>query len=209
LKELVSLNFNGLQFTYDEEKYSQILPEQIEVINMSYVYIKPKKFCKYIDKTKVDLMLERARADNKRNYLIILTLWKTGLRNSELRNIKKKDIQHDQITVRQGKGHRDRIVPIDAPLYDLLNFYSSNMTQEDFVFPLSDMAIRNIVHKYQGDEDVHPHTLRHSFAVYCLKQGMNLRSLQKILGHSNLDTTAIYLDIVADDIKEDYKKIEW
>lgn len=176
---------------------------------MPYVYIKPKKFCKYIDKTKVDLMLERARADNKRNYLIILTFWKTGIRNSELINLKKKDIQHDQITVRQGKGNRDRIAPIDASLYDLLNFYSSNLTLEDKLFPLSDMAIRNIVHKYQGDDDVHPHILRHSFAVHCLKQGLNLRSLQKILGHSNLDTTAIYLDIVADDIKEDYKKVEW
>jgi integrase/recombinase XerD len=71
------------------------------------------------------------------------------------------------------------------------------------------MSIRNIVHKYQGDEDVHPHPLRHSFAVYCLKQGVNIRALQKILGHSNLDTTAIYLDLIADDLKTEMKKIQW
>jgi len=71
------------------------------------------------------------------------------------------------------------------------------------------MAIRNIVHKYQGEEDVHPHTLRHSFAVHCLKSGMNIRSLQKILGHSDLNTTAEYLDLIAQDVKDDYKRIQW
>ncbi len=176
---------------------------------MGYVYTKPKKLMKYLDKTKVDEMLERARADNKRNYLIILILWRTGIRNSELINLKKKDIKPDQITIRQGKGNRDRIVPIDASLYDLLNFYTSNKTLEDKLFPLSDMSIRNIVHKYEGDIDTHPHSLRHSFAVHCLKSGMNIRSLQKILGHSDLNTTAEYLDLIGDDIKDDYKKVEW
>ena len=47
---------------------------------------KPKKLYKYIDKTKVDEMLNNARSDNKRNYLIILTLWRTGMRNEELTN---------------------------------------------------------------------------------------------------------------------------
>lgn len=56
---------------------------------------------------------------------------------------------------------------------------------------------------------VKPHTFRHSFAVHCLKQGMNLRSLQKILGHNDLATTAVYLDLIAKDIKEDYQKIQW
>jgi len=176
---------------------------------MTYVYTKPKKLFKYLEKSKVDGMLDHARADNTRNYLILQTLWKTGVRNSELRNLKKRDIKKDEITVCGGKGGKDRVIPIDASLWDLLTLFTADLNLDDFLFPLSDMAIRNIVHKYQGDEDVHPHTLRHSFAVHCLKSGMNLRSLQKILGHSNLDTTAIYLDIVADDIKEDYKKIGW
>jgi site-specific recombinase XerD len=78
------------------------------------------------------------------------------------------------------------------------------------VFPLTTAQIRNIVHRYQPNGEVaKPHTFRHSFAVHCLKQGMNLRSLQKILGHNDLATTSIYLDLIAKDIKEDYRKVEW
>ena len=170
---------------------------------------KPKKLFKYLDKTKVDEMLERARADNKRNYLIIMTFWRTGMRNSDIRLITKRDVKLDQITIRQGKGHKDRIIPIDNTLADLLMYHSANMAMDDLLFPYSDMTFRNITHKYQGDESVHPHKLRHSFAVFYLKSGGNLRSLQKILGHTSLETTDIYLDLIAEDIKDDYKKLKF
>jgi len=172
-------------------------------------YSKLKKFVKYLDKTQIDTILDNARKVNKRDYLILLTLWKTGMRCNELTHLKKKDIKIDEITIRQGKGSKDRLIPIDTSLGDLLNLYAGDMTLEDILFPLSNAQVRNIVHKHQGELDVHPHTFRHSFSLHCLKSGMNLRSLQKILGHSNLDTTAIYLDIVADDIKNDYKKVHW
>ena len=69
--------------------------------------------------------------------------------------------------------------------------------------------MRNITHRYQGELDVHPHTFRHSFAVHCLKSGVNIRALQKMLGHSDLNTTAVYLDLIGEDIKDDYKKVQW
>jgi len=169
---------------------------------------KTKKLFKYLEKAKVEEILERART-NKRDYLLILTLWRTGIRNSELINLKKKDIKDDELTIRQGKGHKDRIVPLDNHLSDLLQYHTGDMTQEDKVFPISTVQVRNIVHKYQGEQYVKPHTFRHSFAVHCLKSGMNIRSLQKILGHSDLNTTAVYLDLIGKDIKEDYNKIEW
>lgn len=169
----------------------------------------PKKLYKYIAKTKVDAILEKARADNTRNYLILVTLWRTGMRVSELTNITKRDVGSDQITIRQGKGHKDRIVPADSGLIDLLTLHSASMNLDDLLFPLSEVAVRNICHKYQGDENLHPHTLRHSFAVHCLKSGMNIRVLQKILGHTNLSTTAIYLDLIADDLKAEHRKVSW
>jgi len=171
---------------------------------------KVKKLPKYLEKTKIDDMLERSRNDNKRNYLILLTLWRTGIRNSELVNLKKRDIKDDELTIRQGKGHKDRIVPLANHLSDLLQYHMAKIPLNERIFPITTAQIRNIVHRYQpGGEVVKPHTFRHSFAVHCLKQGMNLRSLQKILGHTDLATTAVYLDLVAKDIKEDYLKIEW
>ena len=171
--------------------------------------LKPKKLMKYLEKTKIEEMLERARKDNKRNYLILLILWRTGVRNSELINLKKRDLKPDRVTIHQGKGNKDRWIPIDDHLSDLLTYHTSNIPLDNRIFPVTTAQIRNIVHKYEGNEIVKPHTFRHSFSVHCLKSGMNIRSLQKILGHSDLNTTAEYLDLIGDDIKEDYNKVEW
>ena len=170
---------------------------------------KSRKFVKYLEKTQIEEILERAKKDNKRNYLILLTLWRTGIRSNELTNLKKRDIKDNHIMIHQGKGNVDRIVPIDNHLLDLLSYHMGDMAMDDKLFPLTNSQIRNIVHKYQGADDVHPHTFRHSFSVHCLKSGMNIRVLQKILGHTSLDTTQIYLDIVAKDVIEDYQKVEW
>ena len=167
------------------------------------------KLIKSYKKTQIDEVLNRARKDNKRNYLILLTFWKTGMRCNELTHLKKKDIKEDEIIIRQGKGNKPRMIPLEPALGDLLAYHTADMNLEDIIFPLTNSQVRNICHKYQGDLDIHPHTFRHSFAIHLLLQGMNIRSLQMILGHSNLNTTAIYLYLIGKDIKDDYKKIEW
>jgi len=88
-------------------------------------------------------MLDRARQDNRRNYLIMLTLWRTGIRNSELVNLKKRDIKFDEerIIIRQGKGKKDRWVPLDKSLADLLGYHSANMGLDDVLFQLSTAQI--------------------------------------------------------------------
>jgi integrase/recombinase XerD len=167
------------------------------------------KLLKYLKKTQVDELLSKVKKDNKRNYLIILTLWKTGMRNDELVNLKKKDIKDDEIIIRKGKGNKPRMIPLDSSLGDLLSFHCSNLTDDDLLFPLTTASIRNIVHKYEGNGYLKPHMFRHSFAVHLLLQGVNIRVLQKILGHSDLATTAVYLDLIGKDIKDEYNKVEW
>ena len=109
------------------------------------------KLLKYLKKTQVDELLCKVKKDNKRNYLIILTLWKTGMRNDELVNLKKKDIKDDEIILRKGKGNKPSMIPLDSSLGDLLSFNCSNLTDDDLLFPLTTASVRNIVHKYQGD----------------------------------------------------------
>jgi len=169
-----------------------------------------KTLPKYVDKSVINVMLDRARQHKMRNYIILLILWKTGIRASELINLRKIDIKSDCIEIRQGKGKKDRIVPLADDLKNILALYVDSIGKNDYLFNLKRRQIQNIVHTYEiNDYNVHPHTLRHSFAVHCLKNGLNLRSLQKILGHSNLNTTAVYLDVIASDVKDDFKNVIW
>jgi len=171
---------------------------------------KPKTLPKYITEVEVSSILDKAKKDRYRNYILLLTLWRTGMRNSELIKLQKRDIINDTIVVRNAKGNKDRVIPLERELSNLLGLYTDRLNPKDKLFPISDRQVRNVVYKYSPDGlDVHPHTFRHSFAVYCLKHGMNLRSLQKILGHSSLTTTQVYLDVVGDDIKEDFGKVNW
>jgi len=169
-----------------------------------------KQLPKYISKEEIMNILDKAKKDRYRNYILLLTLWRTGMRNSEIVNLKKQDIQDNTIIVRQGKGKKDRVIPLESELGNLLGLFVDRLKPRDKLFPISQRQVRNIVYKYSPDElDVHPHTFRHSFAVYCLKSGMNLRTLQRILGHSSLTTTQDYLDLVGKDIVDDFKKVDW
>lgn len=170
-----------------------------------------KTLPKYLNYSVISGILDKVKKERKklsyRNYIILMTLARTGMRASEVAKLKKQDIKDDALIVREGKGKKDRIIPLDSELSNLLGLYSDRLSPKDKIFDISTRQIRNIVYKYAPD--LHPHTFRHSFAVHCLKNGMNLRSLQKILGHSSLTTTQIYLDIVGKDVKEDYNKIPW
>jgi len=171
---------------------------------------KPKSLPKYITQEEVIYILDKAKKDRYRNYILLLVLSRTGMRVSEIVSVQKRDLINNTIIVRDAKGRKDRVIPLERELDNILGLYTDRMNPKERLFPISDRQVRNIVYKYAPDGlDVHPHTLRHSFAVHCLKSGMNLRSLQKILGHSNLNTTQVYLDVVGDDIKDDFKKVEW
>ncbi len=170
----------------------------------------PKKLPKYLTEEEVLAILDRAKKIKKRDYLLMLLLWRTGLRISEMKKLKKMDIREDTISIWQGKGKKDRVIPLEKNLGVVLGFYLDNKSASDPIFDISVRQMRNVVYKHVSDDmKASPHTFRHSFAVHCLKQGMNLRTLQKILGHSNLNTTAVYLDVVGKDIKEDFSKVEW
>jgi len=185
----------------------------------------PKKLPKYVIKEEISVMLDKAKNEGKkhsyRNFIILMTLSRTGMRASEIVNMRKKDIIQNTIIVRQGKGKKDRVIPLDKELSHLLGLYTDNLKPRDKIFTMSVRQLRNVVYKYsafhfekrKGKQfkvyDVHPHTIRHSFAVHCLKSGMNIRSVQKILGHSSLNTTQVYLDVVGADIQEDFDKVVW
>jgi len=171
---------------------------------------KADKLPAFLERTEINSILNNAKSDNRRNYLMLQFLWRTGVRVGELVSLTKRDIKDGNIYIKQGKGAKDRVIPLDKGLDDMLGFYLDNLGPKDRIFGMTDRNVRFIINKYTPEGiHAHPHTFRHSFAVHCLKQGMNVRSLQKILGHSSLENTAIYLDIVAEDIKMDLEKVEF
>jgi len=171
----------------------------------------PKRLPKYLMESVILEILHEAKKHNRRNYLMLLILWRTGIRISELVKLEKRDFREDIIFIRLGKGKKDRTVPLDMKLNDIVGFYTDGINPNEKLFHISDRQVRNIINKYSKPKGIHayPHIFRHSYAVHCLKNGMNLRSLQKILGHKNLNTTEIYLDIVGEDIQDDFRKVKF
>ena len=168
----------------------------------------PKYIPKYHTELEINAMLEHAKQYRNRDFITLLTLWRTGMRVHDLTNLKRKDIDfvNNVILIRDSKGHKDRVIPLETELGNLLGLLTDRMRPDDRVFPFTDRTVWNMTHKHGN---THPHAIRHSFAVYCLKNHLNLRSLQKILGHSDLSTTSVYLDVTVGDIKEDFNKIRW
>lgn len=168
---------------------------------------RPKILPKYLAWEEIIALLDAAKKTRYRDFVLLLTLTRTGMRVSDVVHFRKGDIINDTIVVRKGKGKKDRVIPLESELNNILGLYVDRMKPKQRVFPITERQVRNVLYKYRPD--LHPHILRHSFAVHCLKSGMNLRTLQKILGHSVINTTQIYLDVSGEDIKEDFRKVKF
>jgi integrase/recombinase XerD len=136
----------------------------------------------------------------ERDKLIILVAVFTGLRRSELAKLRPSDIAGDFIYVRSGKGDKDRVVPFAQDLREPLLSYihSQSIRPTSPIFPVSSKHIYRIVSNYAraAGLDISPHALRHYFATTLLEKGAPLSAIQQLLGHADIKTTAIYLDIV-------------
>jgi site-specific recombinase XerD len=166
----------------------------------------------YLEKEQVDQVLEAAYQCSQRDYLMLRVLWRTGVRVNELLTITPRDVERNNnvINVTKAKGGKQRRVHLDPETIKMLSEYVSTQQLPDDrpVFALKQRQVRNIVKRYGSviGKDVHPHTFRHSYAIYCVRNGWDIRRLQQILGHSSLNTTAIYLRFNDRDIKELYDK---
>ncbi|AEE14596.1 Tyrosine recombinase xerC [Thermodesulfobium narugense DSM 14796] len=155
-----------------------------------------------------------------RNSLIILLLFNTGIRISELKNIKLEDINLDRNEIRViGKGNKERVVFFTNFTKNFLKQYITERlklkTKCRYLFisrlksRISERMIRYIVSntwKTQTGKSITPHQLRHSLATFLLNQGVELKYIQEILGHENINTTNIYAKLTEKTIKKEYYK---
>ena len=158
-----------------------------------------------------------------RNKAMLELLYGTGLRITELLNLRFNDIDTINCVVRcYGKGKKERIIPIGEFIIDSYNQYLEvrgklvKNKKEDYLFvnnhgsQLSRQGFFKFIKKElltKGiSKNVSPHTLRHSFATHLIGNGADLRSVQELLGHSDISTTKIYTHITNNKVKDDYKK---
>lgn len=157
-----------------------------------------KDITNYLELKHIETMLAAAKACSHQDYLMLKTLWKTGMRVSELLHIRLQDIEtHNQaINILKGKGDKTRRVYVDSgTLQGLVEYaHEHNRAEDEPVFTLTRQQVYNIVRRYGQTigKEVHPHTLRHSFAINWVRQNQNLRRLQLLLGHSSLAVTQEY-----------------
>lgn len=158
-----------------------------------------------------------------RNKAMIELMYGAGLRVTELISLDIHDVDFINCIIRvTGKGSKERIVPLgeycifylkkylnirnkllkkEACNALFLNNHGKRMTRQGFFKNLK------IILKNQGlDENISPHTLRHSFATHLLQKGADLRSIQELLGHSDISTTKIYTHVSDKKVREDYQK---
>lgn len=165
---------------------------------------KEKRLPEVLTKDEVVRLIEAT--DTLKSRLIISFLYSTGLRVSEIVNLKIDDLNLSDKTgwVRRGKGSKDRLFIMSESLCEDLQEYLNYKGKDNkYVFSKEKpLTTRNIQKIIQGtrvrasiNKKVTPHTLRHSFATHLLEQGTDIRTIQTMLGHSSLSTTQVYTHI--------------
>jgi len=177
------------------------------------------KYLKYKDLERMINSIDTSSKEGIQNKLIIELLYSTGIRVSELVNIKLKDIKikENQITI-LGKGNKERIVlfgktaktVLEQYIKEYKEYYQGNIMNEYLLInkkgkPLTTNKIELIVKKITREcslkHNISPHTLRHTFATHMLENGADLKTVQELLGHENLKTTAIYTHVTNERLK--------
>lgn len=159
-----------------------------------------------------------------RNKAMLELMYSSGLRVSELINLNVNDIDLENDTVKIfGKGSKERIIPLNdfakealreyimvhrkelfkhgENNYLFLNNHGNKMTRQGFF-----KILKKIAQEKNIKTDFSPHTLRHSFATHLLKYGADLRSIQELLGHSDISSTQIYTHVTNEKLENDYKE---
>lgn len=199
------INANPCEFI-DRPKLNKTLPNTLSISEVDKLLDIPLK-------TKYDY----------RNKAMLEILYGSGLRISELINLTTRDVDFENAVIRcYGKGSKERIVPINDYTIHYLKLYLEKRElflihgNNDYLFLNSrGMKIsrqgffknmQKILQEKGITKKIGPHTLRHSFATHILSGGGDLRSIQLLLGHSDISTTKIYTHISHEKVKKDYQE---
>lgn len=209
-EEIVLFNpFNKIKIKLREPL---VLPKTISKKNLSMIF-------NYIEDNLESIKIHSYRyKEMVRDRLILELLITTGIRVSELSNLKKDDVMFSMNIIKiYGKGSRERIIPIYyRTLMDSIQLYltafSEELIESEYFFlnkrkkRLSAQSVRNMLKKYcvllNINQNITPHMFRHTFATMLLDQDVDCRYIQRILGHSSILTTQIYTHVTSNKLNQ-------
>lgn len=198
----INVQINALKFFFEK-----VLKKKL-TINVEHTIVR-KSLPEYLTKEETSNLFEAI--SNRKHQLMIKFLYATGMRVMELASLRVRNFEFNDNYgwVRQGKGRKDRLFVIASKLKgELLDWVKENdLSSGDWLFPghkskhVSPSTIRNIIKtatkKAKITKNVHPHTLRHSFATHLIQNGYAVTEVQPLLGHSKMETTMIYLHMAS------------
>lgn len=212
--------------------YQWLVRQNIQKINPMLEIDSPKKRRSLpvaLTVDEINHLLEQPNTNKKlglRDRALLETLYATGIRVSELINLKFNDLHEELKLIKVfGKGSKERLIPISEVALSWIDSYKEKVRDPlilkvgqncDFIFlnsrgtALTRQAVWQIIKKYCNmagiQKNVTPHTLRHTFATHLLENGADLRVVQEILGHSDISTTQIYTNLSQKHILQVYAK---
>ena len=244
-----------LQQIYDKQRKSRTIARKVASLKIFFAFLcehhginniaaalaTPKcesTLPRYLSEQELQQLVAVAAAESgpyaQRNHVMLLFLYSTGMRISELLGLRCSDIRFENRTVLvNGKGNKQRIVPIPEDLMPLLQDYLTLLAKAyedaaiimrstrnpDYLFPnhyttgkkpLSRQTFWQILRKMCAkagiNRDISPHQLRHSLATHLLQRGADLRSLQLLLGHETLSTMHVYTHLDTSNLRAVYNK---
>lgn len=191
--------------------FKTVLSENINLENIPLPK-KKKSLPKVLSQNEVLKVINNIK--NPKHKLMIKLIYSSGLRVSELINLKREDIDSDKnlVCIIQSKGKKDRMTILSEKVKkDLFDYLCKTEFRTKYLFEgrngkYSVKAVQKILEKASKiiNKKVTPHMLRHSFATHLLEAGTDIRYIQKLLGHSRLETTSIYTHVA----KKDYLNIK-
>lgn len=175
-------------------------------------YPKPERHLPVV-LSREDVIKLLSSPQNIKHRAILTVCYAAGMRISEATHLRVSDIDSKRMVIRihQGKGKKDRMVPLSSTLLELLREYWRIARPTDWLFPgkkqsqpITRRSVQRVCERARKaaglDARVTAHTLRHSFATHLLEAGTNVRTIQLLLGHASLSTTATYTQVATGDL---------
>ena len=217
-----------MRFLYEEEIIAGPLAEKITSYRMPDKQI-PKDILTKRELLRLFSIPDTSTSLGYRDRMVLELLYATGMRRNELKNLRIQDIDFEQrtILIREGKGSKDRVVPVNETALHFVRHYLLDVRQkllkghrekrktDRLIVGLYKaelnpreigFIIKRCVDKTRIKKRISPHSFRHTCATHLLQKGMPLRHVQELLGHEKLDTTIRYLQLDVKDLQREYRK---